>query len=120
MAQPPGRGIYLCPKCRKPMRRLDDLVPPRWECSTAPVCSYTQADDDGRPAPPPRVAGNAGAAGRRPENPSQRPVASARVGDHCPDCGKGFLVLKTLSRTGKPFIGCTRFPRCRFFSWPGN
>src|ERR1700687_6317182 len=111
MAPSPVREMYLCPKARKPMRRLDDLVPPRWECSTVPVCSYTQEDDDGRPAPPPDVAGKASAAGRRPENPSPRPVASARVGDHCPDCGKGFLVLKTLSHTGKPFIGCTRFPR---------
>ncbi|MCP5074868.1 MAG: hypothetical protein GY947_16460, partial [Rhodobacteraceae bacterium] len=28
--------------------------------------------------------------------------------------------LRTGHNAGKPFIGCTNYPRCTFFSWPNN
>jgi ssDNA-binding Zn-finger/Zn-ribbon topoisomerase 1 len=118
---PPRRGIYLCPKCRKPLRRRDDLVPLRWECSAAPVCAYTQPDDCGHPAPPDEARSVAGSAIARPAaNTSPRSSKPGRIGERCPDCGTGLLVQKTLKSNGKPFIGCNRFPRCRFFKWLGG
>ncbi|WP_081771998.1 topoisomerase DNA-binding C4 zinc finger domain-containing protein [Paraburkholderia nodosa] len=97
------RGIYLCPKCRKPLQRWDDVVPARWTCTRAPACGYTQADEHGRPAPP-----------------STRSAPRGRVGERCPDCGKGLLIQKILKSSGRPFVGCNRFPQCRFFGWPGR
>ncbi|MCP3712488.1 topoisomerase DNA-binding C4 zinc finger domain-containing protein [Paraburkholderia sp. CNPSo 3274] len=112
------RGIYLCPKCRKPLQRWDDVVPARWTCTRAPACGYTQADEHGRPAPPQE----AGAA--QPRGVSQRPATRSaprgRVGERCPDCGKGLLIQKILKSSGRPFVGCNRFPQCRFFGWPGR
>jgi DNA topoisomerase-3 len=121
MEQPPRRGIYLCPKCRKLLQPRDDVVPPLWECSGAPACGYTQADDHGRPAPPAEASGvGGGAVNRRTSNTAVRSPKAGRIGERCPDCGKGLLIQKTLKRTGKLFIGCNRFPQCRFFSWQGD
>ncbi|MFT0174331.1 topoisomerase DNA-binding C4 zinc finger domain-containing protein [Paraburkholderia mimosarum] len=114
------RGIDLCPKCRKPLRRRDDVVPARWVCSHAPDCGYTQADDDGRPAPP-QDAGDAqrgSGVSQRTAAPSPRSTPRGRIGERCPDCAKGLLLQKTLKSSGKPFVGCNRFPQCRFFGWP--
>ncbi|HEX7646667.1 MAG TPA: topoisomerase DNA-binding C4 zinc finger domain-containing protein [Noviherbaspirillum sp.] len=43
---------------------------------------------------------------------------AGKVGDACPDCKTGLLISKTMPSTGKAFIGCNRFPTCRFFKWP--
>jgi ssDNA-binding Zn-finger/Zn-ribbon topoisomerase 1 len=32
----------------------------------------------------------------------------------CPECGKGHLCDRTRDRDGHPFVGCDRYPRCRF------
>ncbi|PUA30442.1 MAG: DNA topoisomerase I [Cellvibrio sp. 79] len=45
----------------------------------------------------------------------------AKIGDKCPDCQKGTLVLRNITsgkNAGKQFKGCTGFPDCRFFAWP--
>lgn len=116
-----GRGIYLCPKCRKPLQRRADLLPIHWECSTAPACAYTQADDLGRPAPPAGFCNAAGAgAHRHAARPMARLPGQVRPGGLCPTCGIGLLVQKSIKGSGKAFIGCHRFPQCRFFRWQGN
>jgi DNA topoisomerase III len=114
-----GRGIYLCPKCRKPLQRREDGLPIHWECSTAPACTYTQADNFGRPAPPAGLCNTGGAAAHRP---AVRPMMArlpgqVRPGELCPVCGTGLLVSKSIKGSGKAFIGCHRFPQCRFFRW---
>lgn len=38
----------------------------------------------------------------------------AHAGEACPACRKGQVVLRFGARTGKQFLGCTRYPRCRF------
>ena len=43
-----------------------------------------------------------------PAPPSKKPVPIL-----CPRCG-GVLVIRHSKRTGAPFYGCSRFPRCRF------
>lgn len=32
----------------------------------------------------------------------------------CPSCHKGYLIEKVSSKTGKTFIGCSAFPKCRY------
>lgn len=46
----------------------------------------------------------------------------AAVGDPCPECHKGTLVLRAMKggkNDGRSFIGCTKFPACRYFAWNG-
>jgi len=31
----------------------------------------------------------------------------------CPRCGKGILIVKENSETGKEFLGCSNFPYCK-------
>lgn len=112
-----GRGIYLCPKCRKPLRRCVDLTPIHWECSGAPACAYTQADDSGRPALPAALCSTAAPAHRAVTRQVARLPQQATPGELCPACGTGLLVLKSIKGSGKAFIGCHCFPQCRFFQW---
>lgn len=45
-----------------------------------------------------------------------------QAGACCPDCGKGSLVQRTVregKNAGRSFLGCTRFPACRYFAWHG-
>lgn len=58
-----------------------------------------------------------------------KPIAQSRKepvkrdcspGDKCPSCEGGKLTVKKLNNganAGRSFIGCTRFPSCRFFNW---
>ena len=113
-----GGGIYLCPKCRKPLQRREDLFSVRWECSTAPTCAYTQPDDFGRPAAPAGLCNRGGAAvDRAAPRPMARLPGEVRPGELCPGCGTGLLIPKSIKGSGKAFIGCHRFPQCRFFRW---
>lgn len=44
----------------------------------------------------------------------------ASTGDTCPECGKGKLiqrVIKSGKNEGRPFLGCARYPKCRYFAW---
>lgn len=52
--------------------------------------------------------------------PDNNQSSKALQGDHCPDCKKGTLKLKTIENgknAGKSFIGCSNFPTCRHFAW---
>lgn len=60
-------------------------------------------------------------AGGNSESKSTTSNTSAKIGDKCPDCQKGTLVLRNITNgknAGKQFKGCTGFPDCRFFAWP--
>jgi DNA topoisomerase-3 len=49
---------------------------------------------------------------------SSGPSASdGTVGEVCPVCSKGQLIRKQMKGEGKPFIGCSGFPQCRYFRW---
>lgn len=40
--------------------------------------------------------------------------------DQCPRCGTGKIhtqIFETGVNAGKLFMGCKRFPRCRYFNW---
>lgn len=44
----------------------------------------------------------------------------AYAGNSCPECGKGTLVQRTMKsgkNEGSPFLGCSNYPKCRYFSW---
>ncbi|MBU0982006.1 type I DNA topoisomerase [Patescibacteria group bacterium] len=40
-----------------------------------------------------------------------------KVGVNCPECRAGELVERHTKRGGKPFYGCSRFPKCKFAIW---
>lgn len=42
-----------------------------------------------------------------------------RVSDQCPECNKGKVEMRAFEKDrSKKFLGCSRFPKCRFFAWP--
>lgn len=46
----------------------------------------------------------------------------AAAGDPCPECRKGTMVLRAMrggNNDGRAFVGCTRYPACRYFAWTG-
>jgi DNA topoisomerase-3 len=52
-------------------------------------------------------------------NPHQS-AGNHGAGGNCPDCGEGKLVqrsIKSGKNEGRQYLGCTRYPRCRYFSW---
>ncbi len=56
----------------------------------------------------------------KPASNKSPTTGTVKVGDKCPECHKGTLVLRTINsgkNQGKEFKGCTSFPTCRFFSW---
>ncbi|MCF6256196.1 MAG: type I DNA topoisomerase [Gammaproteobacteria bacterium] len=77
-----------------------------WGCSSYPECKNTLPDDKGKPSV--RVDSN-----------TQHKVSVA--GDVCPECAKGSMVKRAIAKgrknEGKPFLGCTNFPDCRYFTW---
>lgn len=116
----PAGPIYPCPKCRKPMRQRNGPKGLFWGCSGWPDCAHTQPDEGGKPGVRPSdVVGTSSFADTHAHKPPVAPKAG-KVGDACPDCKNGLLVAKTMPSSGKAFVGCNRFPQCRFFKWPDN
>lgn len=108
-----------CPVCGKPLHRRNGRKGPFWGCSGYPKCRYTTDDDNGRPAPKDTATGTSDGNGNQPRD--RKDANKARAGDPCPTCGQGSLVQRTFAKgrnAGKSFIGCSRFPECRHFSWP--
>lgn len=117
--QDQGQGTdvkYPCPKCQKPLRLRSGSNGPFWGCSGYPECRHTQPDDGGKPGV--RTDDVQGRTSSRERQQTTAPAAAGRAGEACPSCGKGLLVAKTLKDSGKPFVGCNRFPACRHFAWP--
>jgi len=77
-----------------------------WGCSNYPQCKKSLPDDNGKPG----VRAN--------QNAKE---TKAVAGDVCPECAEGCVVKRAIGKgkknEGKPFLGCTHFPKCRYFSW---
>lgn len=61
-----------------------------------------------------------GEAQRQSQSMSQNSRGQASAGDSCPECSKGTLVQRTMKsgkNEGSPFLGCSNYPKCRYFSW---
>ena len=111
--------VYPCPRCQKALRLAKGPRGPFWGCTAYPDCRHTQPDDGGKPGV--RVDDVAGKASKAEVSASRAPAArTARAGEACPDCKTGLLVNKTMKDSGKAFVGCNRFPACRFFAWPAK
>lgn len=93
----PGAG-EPCPECGEgTLTGKRSRFGPFLGCSRYPDCKYIH-----RPEPDPATAGPDGA-----------PAADLEgVGETCPECGQGTLAAKR-GRYG-PFVGCNRYPDCRF------
>lgn len=97
--------VYPCPACHAPLMQRSSARGPFWGCSRYPDCTATLPDRGGKP-------------GRRApvfsRDQKVAPAAPGRAGDPCPLCGQGSVVRRFGKKTGKSFLGCTHFPRCRF------
>lgn len=109
---------YPCPTCQKPLRRVNGPKGPFWGCTGYPDCKHTQPDDAGKPGV--RTSDVHGTTSRKDHPPASGPTAHSNVGEACPACNKGLLIGKTLQSSGKAFVGCNRFPECRYFAWPAK
>ena len=104
---------YPCPAidCDGRLRRIKGKKGFFWGCANyGNGCKETRQDKRGKPV----EEGNRGA-----KVGKTQPSVSA--GDSCPDCKKGKIQLRSLKNgknAGKPFHGCSDFPKCRFFAWP--
>ena len=95
---------HPCPECHKPMVTRKGSNGPFWGCSGYPACKHTQPIKE---APTPV----------RTPSSAKKPGA----GQSCPDCDTGQLVQRTVrsgKNAGRPFVGCTNYPECRYFAWP--
>ena len=100
--------VHPCPVCAKPLQRRHGKNGWFWGCPAYPDCKGSLPDQKGQP----------GTLKQRTNNRS-----SSKKGEICPSCQTGQLVQRTVKNgknTGKPFIGCTNFPKCNYFSWPGQ
>ena len=106
---------HPCPECGRPMRRRKGAQGWFWGCSGYPECRCTLPDARGKPGK--RKSGKSGkvSAARR-----EKPARSGSAGNACPECGDGSLVQRTVrngKNAGREFLGCSRYPRCRYFAW---
>lgn len=82
-------------------------------CSGYPECTQTYQEFNGKPD-------LNGAGGKAADAKGAR--QSVTVGETCPECREGTLTkraIKTGPNQGKEFVGCTGFPKCKFFRWYG-
>jgi len=45
---------------------------------------------------------------------ARTPISCLAIGDTCPECGRGKVTARTNKLQGTQFLGCTRFPDCRW------
>ena len=119
---PTGALPYPCPVCHKPLRIRTGGKGPFWGCSGYPGCNHTAPDDGGKPGT--RVQDVAGRATKEDHQkavvtPAQAPATLAKVGDACPTCKSGTLVQRFAKEKERHFLGCNKFPGCRYFQWLG-
>jgi DNA topoisomerase-1 len=121
----------ICPECGKPLvirwgRRGQFLA-----CSGFPECRFTRSLDGSEDEAPEITDekcdecganmvirhgrfGKFLACSRYPECKGRRPIA-AKTGVKCPKDGGDILERK--SRKGRPFYGCSNYPKCDFTLW---
>lgn len=84
----------LCPNCGSPMVIRDGKYGKFEACSNFPTCKYI-----------------------KPNEKTKEKAFDTEV--ECPECHKGTLVLRTAKsgkNKGNQFLGCSRFPKCKFIS----
>lgn len=87
----PETSDVMCNVCGRPMVVKKSRFGPFLGCSGYPECKNTRRlGKDGKPAPLPEPTGVA-----------------------CPQCQAGEL-LRRRGRFGRPFFGCSRYPKCDF------
>ena len=107
---------YPCPgeTCEGQLRRIKGKQGFFWGCSNyGQGCRETRPDARGKPGKTP--------APRQTARVSKHAVVA--VGKTCPECKKGKIQLRSLksgNNEGKPFHGCSAFPKCRYFAWPAE
>ena len=88
----PDPGVD-CDVCGSPMVVKNGPFGPFLACSAYPKCkNVMELDAEG--------------------NPVKKPAPEA-IGEKCPQCGEGDLVIKS-ARNGSRFISCSRYPKCRY------
>jgi len=108
------KAQHACPDCGKHLRRRKGGNGFFWGCSGYPECKCTLPDSRGKPRP---------AKARNTYQSKSRGKTSdppAKSGSSCPQCKSSRLVQRTVKNgknAGKPFIGCTGYPKCNYFSW---
>jgi len=108
---------HACPDCGKSLQRRKGKNGFFWGCSGYPNCKTTRPDSRGKPG-----KAKTPATARKAPRSNTRELP-AKTGASCPQCKSGTLVqrsVKTGMNIGKPFVGCTGYPTCRYFSWPSN
>lgn len=113
----PEKPALPCPSCGKAMRRRSGPKGWFWGCTGYPDCRTTMQDNNGQPmtsAPNEARATSADRALSRPNAINDIPEAA---GQKCPSCGEGKLERRLTKESRKPFLGCTKFPKCRHFTW---
>ena len=92
-AAAPETSDVMCNVCGKPMVIKKSRFGPFLGCSGYPECSNTRRiGKDGKPAPLPEPTDVA-----------------------CPKCKQGEL-LKRRGKFGRPFFGCSRYPKCDYLT----
>ncbi|MFZ5593695.1 MAG: DNA topoisomerase 3 [Pseudomonadota bacterium] len=129
-AQGQDSEAYPCPECGKLLRRRSSQRGWFWGCTGYPDCRITPPDVDGRPGRAQRGARDAEIKNNTPPS-SGKDQGAAKSGERsaggagipCPTCGNGRLVrriVKNGKNAGRPFLGCTSYPRCDYFAWAKN
>ncbi|MEO0436617.1 MAG: DNA topoisomerase 3 [Pseudomonadota bacterium] len=102
-------AVYPCPdnECSGRLMKRSGSKGAFWGCSEFKNgCKVTRPDVRGKPGSDRSIAN--GIAKKATTN------AAVGVGDKCPDCSKGKIQqrsLKNEDNAGKPFLGCSTFPR---------
>lgn len=92
-ASAPETSDVMCNLCGRPMVIKKSRFGPFLGCSGYPECSNTRRlGKDGKPVPLPEPTGVA-----------------------CPKCHEGEL-LRRRGRFGRPFFGCSRYPKCDYLT----
>lgn len=84
-----------------------------WGCNKYPDCKHTQPDDDGKPGTKEELATK-----QSTTHTKQKDVVKGRIGDKCPSCEMGKLIGREFKESGKKYVGCDAYPKCKFFCWP--
>jgi DNA topoisomerase III len=95
-----------CVNCAKPMQLRQSARGAFWGCSGFPGCRSTA---------PVMAPGQETVVAKT--SISRNTEVRGKIGEKCPTCAKGTLVLKSLPQKGRGFAGCTKFPECRHFQY---
>ncbi|NOZ78635.1 MAG: type I DNA topoisomerase [Acidobacteria bacterium] len=83
-----------CPECEAPMVKKRSRFGPFWACSRYPECKGTRRIGKAQTSAPPKP-----------------------TGVPCPREGCDGEIVARISRRGRTFYGCNRYPKCDFVMW---